>query len=437
VSALSIRSAAIEAGDRIALSTAGVSYSYAALAARTAQAIDRIADRGSDGRPVPLVAAPTIDAIAGLFALIELGRPALLLHPRAPEVERARAVENLVPLADPSTTLAIVATAGSTGVPKGVCLPRRAFLASAEASARRLGWRDDDRWLCALSFAHVGGLSILTRCLIARRTVVLAERSFRPAELVRCLDENRVTLLSLVPAQLRALVEEDLAPPPSLRAILVGGAAASPDLLARAAARAWPVRATYGLSEACSQVATARPGDPFDTCGPPLEGVGLRIATDGTVEVAGPTLTSGYYPPNLHAPPFASDGWLRTGDLGELDAKGRLRVLGRRDQVIVTGGEKVHPVEIEQALERCPGIASACAFSLPDDRFGALVAAALVAPTPPADSQLRAHLDRELAPWKRPRKIAYLPSLPTTAAGKIDRLAVARAAVETLRFLQN
>src|SRR6185437_8373891 len=179
-----------------------------------------------------------------------------------------------------------VYTSGTTGRPKGAVLSRRAFVASAAASAANLGWRDDDRWLVCMPLAHVGGLSILTRCLAAGRTVVLEPR-FDPDAVLAAIDRERVTLLSVVPTMLTALLERPAASALSrLRALLLGGAAAPFSLLETCARRGIPALATYGLTEACSQVTVQRLAQPLRAVpgsGQPLPGVEIRIARpDGT-----------------------------------------------------------------------------------------------------------------------------------------------------------
>jgi O-succinylbenzoic acid--CoA ligase len=203
--------------------------------------------------------------------------------------------------------------------------------------------------------------------------------------------------------------------------VLLGGAAASPELLARADDRGVPVLTTYGLTEACSQVTT----QPYGTrnrgelgAGAPLPGIELRIA-DGEIRLRGPTLMDGY----LGAPdPFTPDGFFPTGDLGELDARGHLHVRGRRSDRIVTGGENVDPIEVELALARCPGVHAACVVGLPDPEWGDRVAALVVAPGTTEDALdtfARAHL----APHKRPRVYRLVDTIPLTPAGKPDRRA--------------
>lgn len=405
-------------------------WTYAELAERTQRLAGGIRSVVDPGHAASLVGHPEPDVIARALAAIELGVPLIMLHPRWTETERRRVEAHHravriddVEEADPPpfdrvedhATLAVFTTSGSSGRPKGVDLTRGAFVASAAASAKNLGWRDDDRWHLDLPLAHVGGFSILTRCLLARRPVTLGEAEARAA-----------TILSLVPTQLARWIDDGVALPPSVRAILLGGAAAPHALLEEAANRGWPVLTTYGLTEACSQVATqrlgARPGRDVGV-GPPLDGIAVRIV-DEEIRVGGPTLMRGY---TTSDEPAIVDGWLRTNDAGYFDEEGRLHVLGRRDGVIVTGGENVHPFEVEEALRALEGVRDAVVFGRADERWGSQIVAAIVATRRPTRDELST-----LARFKHPRAVALLPRLATNANGKVDRRAVERDARDRL-----
>ena len=316
-------------------------------------------------------------------------------------------------------------TSGTTGQARGAVLTRSALLASAQASAANMGWQPDDCWLLAMPIARVGGLSILTRCLIARRAVALAP-SFDAALVPAWIEQWRTTLASMVPTMLALVFERfpDWRPPPFLRAIQVGGAEAPPRLLKEAAKRKVPVVLTYGCTETCSQVVVTPYEQRFNPApggaGRPLPGAEVRVV-DGRIEVRGPMRMAGY----LGAEPLAADDWFDTGDVGMFDAHGCLHVRARRADLIVSGGENVYPAEVERVLEACHGIRAAAVFGVPDETWGQIVAAAFVADgTPPTDEELVAFLDHHLARHKRPRRIAFVSQLPQTGAGKLDRAAL-------------
>jgi O-succinylbenzoic acid--CoA ligase len=468
---LSILEAARELPDRIGIVAGGVEHSYGSLGGRVAALIGWWRERGlrggSDER-VALVAEPTMDTLLVLYSLIELGVTVVFIHPRLTPTERewilADSRPDLVvanpsevppqtaatgdldpapaPAIDPERALAIIYTSGTTGRPKGAILSRRAFVAAADASARNLGWRDDDRWLLCMPAAHVGGLSIAIRTLLARRCLVLPRASsapmrFDPELVARTIADSSVSLVSFVPTMLRKMMDRPggWAPPPSLRAILLGGAAAPPSLLYEAADRLLPILTTYGLTEACSQVTSQAFGtvpSPDEGSGAPVHGVSVRIAED-EIQVRGPTLMSGYFPVGAHPSPVSADGWLQTGDLGRLDEQGRLHVQSRRRDLIVTGGENVYPAEVEGALEQMPGVRASCVFGVPDETWGAIVAAAVVADPQVDEAAIAGWLATRLAPHKLPRRIALVPQLPTNAAGKVVRAEVVELATPLLR----
>ncbi len=445
--ALSIFAAAEEAGAAPALVAGGEILSFASLAARVRE---RLASGNAEPDAALVLVGDSDGEVAiAILAAIAAGLPLFLIHPRWPPRERDRYLADLgLPPLPPGQRearvrwpagappagaggeriLAVLPTSGSSGRPKGVALSRRAFRAALAASAAILGWQENDRWLLSLPLAHVGGLSILLRCLAARRTTVLADPAarFAPALVAAQLERDRITLLSLVPTALRRLLAlEDFQLPARLRAILVGGAAASPALLATAAARGWPCLLTYGATEAGSQIATQeKPG--LRGCGRPVPGVEVKLDPEGLIAVRGANLLSFYLPSGQSGKD--EDGFFKTGDLGRWNAEGQLEVLGRADDVIVSGGENVHPLQVEAALEEDPAIAAAAVFPLPDEEWGQAVAAALVPASGrklPEIAALRERLRASLPPYALPRRLFEVETLPQNAVGKIDRRALA------------
>jgi acyl-CoA synthetase (AMP-forming)/AMP-acid ligase II len=360
----------------------------------------------------------TVDAIRAAWN----DRTALaLIHAKATSAEQmrqTRIVDEAVRRGDLRNGDAFVLfTSGSTGPARGIIHTRESVMAAARASEANLGWRDDDVWLCCLPLAHAGGLSIVLRCLLANRRVLLSDDA-------RAIDD--ATIASLVPAQLAALLEDPAwKPAPQLRAVLLGGAAAPRSLVEAAVARGVPVLPTYGLTETFGQVATAR-----EVGGEPalLDGVTIVASHDGglratrhapaLLRVRGPMLARAY----LDGVPIAPE--LTTADLGFVDGD-RVHVVGRADDVIVSGGENVHPTQIEAVLAATPGVREAAAFGVPDPRWGQIVAVAIAADE-------RFDRERALARWyaalpahARPRRLVTLAELPRLPSGKLDRRSVA------------
>lgn len=345
---------------------------------------------------------------------------------------------------NPAAVQSIVFTSGTTGTPKGAQITWFNQFASAQASAQRLGASEDDRWLLTLPLYHIGGMAIPFRAALSGAAVVEFDLSkgFDAARLMVALTEHAITHVSLVPTMLHRLLEAGLTGTPHLRCILLGGAAASPELLARTFAAGLPVAPTYGLTEACSQVATLPPGAAPrkpGSVGRPLPGLTVTIVRDdrvsaapgeiGEIIVRGPTVFAGY----LNAPDDRTlqNGALHTGDLGYLDAEGNLFVVQRRTDLIVTGGENVYPAEVEAVLRQHPAVAEACVVGLPDAEWGQRVAAAVVPRAETDVAALETWCRARLAGYKCPRQIRIVNNLPLTASGKVIRRAVAEMLVAT------
>jgi O-succinylbenzoic acid--CoA ligase len=459
VKPLSIFAAAESHPDALAVIENGVHISYRELAVRSARVASTLAQRNllSSREPLGVVVRPTLASLELVHALIAARVPILLIQPALPSAERLRLVERAgarallcpdeEPLAqassrelaidraeDLSLPLAIVPTSGSTGTPKLVVLSRGAFVASAEASARNLPLSQRDRWLLCLPPAHVGGFSIITRSLLAKSALLAFDPSPRGLveslpELARAISENDVSVVSLVPTLLDALLTKlpDWIVPKALRAVLVGGAALSSAVLERSRARGVPVLTTYGLTEACSQVTTTKAGtwpntrDGLVSSGAPLPGVELRLGDSARIGVRSKTLCSSYF----DAPaPFDADGWFMTEDRGYIDERGELYVLGRISDLIVTGGENVDPLRVEAALAAAPGVLSAVVFGVPDPRYGEVVACGLVTSDAFEPQRVSAFLRERLARHELPRRFARLSKFAALPNGKINRAGV-------------
>jgi O-succinylbenzoic acid--CoA ligase len=268
-----------------------------------------------------------------------------------------------------------------------------------------------------LPLSHVGGLSILVRSTIYATTAVVHER-FETERVLEALQDEEITLVSVVATTLARLLDAGLNNPPALRCALTGGGPVPAALVERASAAGVPVSMTYGLTESCSQVTTTPVASIAQGelgAGPPLFCTRVRLAADGEVLVAGPTVAPGA---------LAGDGWLHTGDLGSFDARGNLSITGRKADTIVSGGENVAPSEVEAVLEAHPEVLEAAAVARPDEQWGEVVTAIVVARPgcAPDGETLRGHCDASLAPFKVPKRIELRSEpLPRTRSGKLLR----------------
>jgi o-succinylbenzoate---CoA ligase len=243
-----------------------------------------------------------------------------------------------------------------------------------------------------------------------------------------------------VPTQLHRLLEHDATALSGVRLVLLGGAAATPELMARAQAAGVRVAPTYGLTETASQIATQRPEDAVrkpGSVGKALPWSRIRVLADdgteaatgvpGEIVITGPTVFRGYWRDTIATAAALRDGVLHTGDIGYRDEEGDLWVLQRRTDLIVSGGENVYPAEVEAVLTAHPDVSMACVVGLPDPEWGQRVAAAVVvragAALAPAD--LIAFARERLAGYKQPRQVRVLESMPMTASGKVLRREVA------------
>ncbi len=353
-----------------------------------------------DGRETPLVPLPGADEREALLltSALRVGEP----------------IDDDVAL--------VVATSGTTGTPKGAMLTPTALIASATATHDRLG--GPGCWLLALPAHHIAGIQVLVRSIEAGTVPVELDVAggFDPARLPAAVAElgSGRRYASLVAAQLdKALgLAEAAAALAELDAVLIGGGPLPPGLADRAAAAGIAVVRTYGMSETAG-------GCVYD--GRPLDGVSVRLDDSSRVVLGGATLAKGYRNP-VDPDPFAEPGWFVTNDIGALDDTGLLRVLGRVDDAISTGGLTVMPQPVEAALAAHPAIADCAVFGLADERLGQRVVAAIVlAPgaTAPTREEVRDHIMASLDATAAPREVHVVDALPRRGIGKLDRARLA------------
>jgi o-succinylbenzoate---CoA ligase len=395
--------------------TAGEAVSYAELHAAADRVARRLAARGVGPGDLVATTLPTGRAFVELaHALPRLGAVLAPLDPRAPArvdgllidapVEGEEADAELRDTVDPDAVHSVIHTSGTTGRPKAVELTYANHHSSALASAENLGNEPADRWLCPLPLFHVGGLAVVLRCAIYGTTAVLHD-GFEVEAAKQSFESGEATLASLVPTMLSRLRDAGMGSAPKLRALLLGGGPIPPDLREWAKRIGLPVMPVYGMTETASQVVAGIPGRPL----PRAE---VRVAEDGEILVRGPMVSGGA---------LADDGWLHTGDSGSIDSDGLLHVTGRAKDLIVTGGENVASVEVEDALLSHPAVADAAVLGLPDPEWGEAVTAFVVLSGPATSEELIEHARGRLAPFQVPKRVEQVAGLPRNPAGKLLR----------------
>ena len=419
--------AAARRPDAVALETPEGRLTYQELLLAVTRGASRLVLRGAEpGDRVAIVLPASRAFVVAIHACLVLRAPAMPIDPRLSERERADLTRGVpVFLADPLAedggapfhaqdpsereVALVVHTSGTTRTARQVELTFGNLAAHVRATGRVLGGDPEERWLCPMPLSHVAGLMILIRSAAAVGTVVLEPGPFDADRIARQLREGDITMASLVPTMLARVLEAGGRAGPRLRRVMLGGGPVPPGLVRRAADAGFPVVQTYGLTEACSTVTVAEPGD-LETAGRALPGIGLTVAADGEILVSGPTVVGEW-------------DALRTGDLGRLDEQGRLTVIGRKSDTIVSGGENVAPAEVEAVLEEHPGVAEAAVFARRHALWGEAVTARVVpsGETAQTAAELRAHCAERLAGYKVPKAFELVARLPRTPSGKLLR----------------
>jgi fatty-acyl-CoA synthase len=396
-------------------------------------------------RAVRLYAAP---GVAGADALPDLREVVAVAGDGAAVVPDASGDVPDLPEVDPESLAQVQFTSGTTGRPKGVRITHRGMVLTSAAFADRIGLPEGGVWLNPMPLFHTAGnvLGVMGAMWQRAEHVVLP---FEPAAVLRAVEERAATLLSAAPTLLSLLMEHpafddtDLS---SLEVVFTGGSTLSPRLVDTIEQRfGAPLSTTFGMTETCGcAVQTSPLVDDADTrrttAGRPVAGTQVRVVVrdevvplgeTGELQVRGERLTRGYLDaPEATAELLDPDGWLRTGDLGQIDAAGRVRIVGRLKDMIKTGGENVSPEEVEDCLTRHPTVSRAAVVGAPDDRWGELVVAFVVPATgveldPVA---LEAHCRSLLSGFKVPRRWYEVAELPTTASSKVQRAELRRRA---------
>ncbi|WP_051216026.1 o-succinylbenzoate--CoA ligase [Ferrimonas futtsuensis] len=445
--------------DAIAIEGPQGPLSYVQLDSLVGELTAHLARQGVEpGSHLAAVGPTSLELVLLQLACIRLGAVFAPLSPRFPESQLIQlldqidarflwhhqgvnlgglaslSLENGLPPSDGkpltrSQPVSLILTSGSSGHPKAAMHSLGNHLASASGSLAQIPLAPGDRWLASLPMYHIGGLALMFRCLDAGATLVLP----RHRELLHNLRETRVSHLSLVATQLGWLLDardsEALMAP--LKLVLLGGGPIPQALLTRLSH--YPIRAltSYGMTEMASQITTGAANDQ-GLSGTLLPGRELRIH-QGIIEVRGETRFMGYYQDGSLNQPFDDQGWFHTKDRGEWHGE-KLKVLGRADNMFISGGENVQPEEIEAALKQHPQIDEAVVLPVSDDTFGLLPVAVIRASTPqPGQQELDQFLAPRLARFKRPRRYLAWPENYAQQGLKVSREGLSAALREQLK----
>jgi len=360
----------------------------------------------SDTRPRPVVAIDPLTPIDQVMALMAEG-----LAGRGSALNFTdRAFESV-----PAEISVIVQTTGSSGAPKYVALSRSALITSARLSLEYLHASPGDLWSLLLPLHHIAGINVLVRSL---------ELGTTPIDLRESKSYTKVDFTAVVPTQIFSALNGDqelLVHLQSAKKVLVGGAALTDGLYQSAVSARISIARTYGMSETSG-------GCVYE--GRPLGHTQVRISQDGLIEIAGPTIASGYMEDPATWSESFYEGWFRTSDLGHIDSSGSLSILGRGDDLYISGGEKVSLAAVTKKLEERYSQNSWYAFALDDPKWGQRLVIAVAGENPPTQEEIASLLGETFGNAAKPKQYLNFKTFPLIGIGKVDRLAVKKQAEE-------
>ncbi|OUS50698.1 o-succinylbenzoate--CoA ligase [Shewanella sp. SACH] len=449
-----VHQAALAFPQQTAIKLAGQDIRYSELSQRVIALGQQLRAAGiAEGEPLACIAVNNLQMICLYWACIDIGAIFFPISPRFPLAQiqglidehqihyvwRAEIsdLQNCSQLAldfnrlsnelaqpiDVTRPANVILTSGSSGFPKAAVHCLANHIANAEGARSLIALEQGDAWLLSLPLFHIGGLAILNRCALVGATVVMPDQAL---SLSQQINQDKLTHLSLVPAQLSKLLADTSSKLITIKALLLGGGAVSLDLLAELKLRNIASYTSYGMTEMGSQITTGRALSDGSS-GKLLPKRELKIE-DSVIWVRGESLFMGYLSSEGIRAGVDQDGWFYTKDRGEWDENGNLRILGRVDNMFICGGENIQPEEIEAALKQHPQIDDAIVFAIPDAQFGNLPAAilrgSLTHHTESIASELELFLADKIARFKRPRQYYVWPENHEQTGLKVNRKAL-------------
>ena len=318
----------------------------------------------------------------------------------------------------------VIFTSGSTGRAKGVVHTFSSLINSIENGNEILNHKESDRWLASLPFYHIGGFQIICRSLYYGCSIIVPE-SLQTKQLADAILNYKPTHLSLVSTQLERLINQKVKPCKELQVSLIGGGFVDDELMFEADELGWKPNRVYGSSETASMVTAISANEIKDkpqSVGKPFKNVEIKISDDSEILIKSNSLFKRYLGDEKETASKLKDEFFHTGDLGFVDDDGYLFIEARRNDLIVSGGENVNPIEVEKALIQIPFIKDACVFPKQDKTWGQIVAAAIViAESSVEEKTIKEMLKQKLAGYKIPKQFFFVDQLPRTSLGKLER----------------
>ncbi|MGA1559038.1 MAG: o-succinylbenzoate--CoA ligase [bacterium] len=387
--------------------------------------------------PIAIFAENSISTLINFFAIWKAGGVVVPLSPKLSSSQKEKLLEQIrperiIPFKEkqingyeksdflPDEVDLLIATSGSTGFPKLVALSIANFIWSAHGSSENIAVDPNDTWLISLPLFHVGGMSIIFRTMLAGANAMISPKILDGD----FIDQHRITHFSLVATQLSRQINSKFPFGQATKAILLGGSKIPHALIQKSIELNLPIHTSFGCSEMASQVCTtSKEATIYElmTAGKVLAGRQVKIDQDGRIQLNGKTRFLGYWQNQKLLKPFDKDGWFTTNDLGEFDNNGFLKVIGRADRMFISGGENIHPEQIEQALINLEGIMNALVIDMPSETYGSRPVAFLQGQKNYSDPELRKLLSENLMPFQIPDVFLDWPSQEFSLKPNLDQ----------------